>query len=175
MNAALAKNGRWGFGLCFDWLRNRGHAWNHKRVHRVYCGLRLNLPRRHKRRLPPIVRQPLVAPTAKNQMWALDFMQDALYTGRAFRTLNVIDESNREALAIEIDTSLPSGRVIRVMEQLGELRGLPAAIRVDNGPELRAQAFVDWCEAHAIAMRFIHVSERSNAATIERLKTGHCR
>ncbi len=64
-------------------------------------------------------------------------MQDALYSGRAFRTLNVIDESNREGLAIEIDTSLPAARVIRVMEQLAELRGLPAVIRLDNGPELR--------------------------------------
>jgi putative transposase len=168
LNAALAKNGRWGFGLCFDWLRNRGDRWNHKRVHRVYCGLRLNLPRRHKRRLPLIVRQPLVAPTAQNQMWALDFMQDALYSGRAFRTLNVIDESNRQALAIEIDTSLPSGRVIRVMEQLGELRGLPRAIRVDNGPELRAQAFVDWCGQHGITMCFIQPGEPQQNAFVER-------
>lgn len=168
LNAALAKNGRWGFGLCFDWLRNGGAGWNHKRVHRVYCELRLNLPRRHKRRLPPIARQPLVAPIRPNQMWALDFMQDALYTGRSFRTLNVIDESNREALAIEIDTSLPSGRVIRVMEQLGELRGLPQAIRVDNGPELRAQAFVDWCDAHGIAMRFIQPGAPQQNAFVER-------
>jgi putative transposase len=168
LNAAVAKNGRWGFWLCFDWLRNRGHRWNHKRCWRVYCQLRLNLPRRHKRRLPPVARQPLVAPVVKNQMWALDFMQDALYTGRAFRTLNVMDESNREALAIEIDTSLPSGRVIRVMEQLGELRGLPAAIRVDNGPELRAQVFVDWCEAHGIEMRFIQPGEPQQNAFVER-------
>jgi outer membrane protein, heavy metal efflux system len=102
-----------------------------KRVHRVYCELRLNLPRRHKRRLPPIFRQPLVAPTAQNQMWALDFMQDALYSGRAFRTLNVIDESNRQALAIEIDTSLPSGRVIRVMETSRFLRRSPQQHGID--------------------------------------------
>jgi len=168
LNQALAKNGRWGFWLCFDWLRNRGHRWNHKRCWRVYCQLRLNLPRRHKRRLPPIARQPLVAPAEKNQIWALDFMQDALYSGRAFRTFNVIDESNREALAIEIDTSLPSGRVMRVLEQLRDLRGLPQAIRIDNGPELRAQAFVDWCEQHAIEMRFIQPGEPQQNAFVER-------
>jgi putative transposase len=69
----------------------------HEMTVAVETDLGLNLPRRHKRRLPAIARQPLAAPTETNQMWALDFMQDALDTGRAFRTLNVIDESNREA------------------------------------------------------------------------------
>ncbi len=64
-----------------------------------------------------------MAPLGRSEIWALDFIHDALHTGRAFRTLNVIDESNREALAIEIDTSLPSERVIRVLEQLRELPG----------------------------------------------------
>ena len=168
MNQALAKNGRWGFGLCFDWLRNRGHRWNHKRVWRVYCRLRLNLPRRLKRRLPPIVRQPLIAPAARNQIWAIDFMQDTLYSGRVFRTLNVIDESNREGLALEIDTSLPAARVIRVMEQLAELRGLPAAVRLDNGPELRSQAFTEWCATHGVALRFIQPGAPAQNAFVER-------
>jgi putative transposase len=168
LNQALAKNGRWGFGLCFDWLRNRGHRWNHKRVWRVYCRLHLNRPRRLKRRLPAIVRQPLVAPSKRNQIWALDYMQDALYSGRVFRTLNVIDESNREGLAIEIDTSLPAARVIRVMEQLADLRGLPAAIRLDNGPELRSQAFTEWCAAQPIELRFIQRASPAQNAFVER-------
>jgi putative transposase len=168
LNQALAKNGRWGFRLCFDWLRNHGHRWNHKRVWRVYCRLRLNRPRRAKRRLPTIMRQPLVAPTARNQIWAIDYMQDALYSGRAFRTLNVIDESNREGLAIEVDTSLPAARVIRIMEQLAELRGLPRAIRLDNGPELRSQAFTEWCAAHQVERRFIQRASPAQNAFIER-------
>ena len=90
-------------------------------------------------------------------MWALDFMHDRLYGGRTFRTLNVIDESNREALAIEVDTSLPSDGVIRVIEQLRELRGLPRAIRLDNSSELRAQAFVDLCDASGITLQFIEL------------------
>jgi putative transposase len=69
LSAALAKIGSWGFGLCFDWLRYHGRRWNRKRAHRVYCELRLNLPRRQKRRLPPIARQPMIAPTTPNQMW----------------------------------------------------------------------------------------------------------
>ena len=168
LNQAVATNGRWGFWLCFDWMRNHGYRWNHKRCWRVYCRSKLNLPRRAKRRLPLVAREPLVAPTARNQIWALDFMQDALFSGRAFRTLNVLDESNREGLAIEIDTSLPSGRVIRLMEQLREVRGLPAAIRVDNGPEPRAQAFLDWCAAHGTRVRFIQPGEPQQNAFVER-------
>ena len=69
-------------------------------------------------------------------------MHDTLYYSKPFRTLNIIDESNREILAIEIDTSLPSGRVIRTLEQLGEIYELPQAIRLDNGPELRSATLV---------------------------------
>jgi transposase InsO family protein len=104
----VARYTRWGFWKCFYRLRRAGHGWNHKRVHRVYCALRLNLPRRTKRRVPARARQPLVAPARLNETWALDFMTDALYDGRGFRgfrTLNVIDEGNREGLAIEIGTS----------------------------------------------------------------------
>ena len=63
-------------------------------------------------------------------------MSDSLYQGRRFRTLNILDEGVREALAIEIDTSLPAQRVVRVLQQLETWRGLPKAIRLDNGPEL---------------------------------------
>lgn len=102
LNAVVEKRQRWGFWKCFDPLHDQSHGWNHKRVHRVYCKLRLNLPRRVKRRLPARVRQPLAAPAVANAVWALDFMSDCLYDGRRFRTLNVLDEGVREALAIEL-------------------------------------------------------------------------
>jgi putative transposase len=71
-------------------------------------------------------------------------------------------------LAIEIDTSLPAARVIRVMDQLAEVRGLPAALRLDNGPELRSQAFTEWCATHGIALRFIPPGTPSQNAFVER-------
>jgi putative transposase len=101
-------------------------------------------------------------------MWAVDFMQDALLSGRAFRILTVIDESNREVLALELDTSLPAGPVIRGLEQLRDERGLPAAVRVQNGPELRSQAVADWCAAHRIALRFIQPGKPHQNAFTER-------
>jgi putative transposase len=168
LNAVIEKRQRWGFWKCFDRLRDQGHGWNHKRVHRVYCQLRLNLPRRTKRRLPARVRQPLAAPAVANAVWALDFMSDCLYDGRRFRTLNVLDEGVREALAIEVDTSLPAKRVVRVLERLVELRGAPRAIRMDNGPELLAEVFVAWCECHAIELRYIQPGKPDQNAYIER-------
>lgn len=159
--------------MCFDRLRARGYSWNHKRVHRVYCALRLNLPRRAKRRLPKRLRQPLNAPKELNRVWALDFMSDALYGGRKFRTLNVIDEGNREALAIEISTSIPSVKVVRVLEELVAIYGRPQALRMDNGPELIATALMDWCEDRGINRRFIQPGKPDQNAYIERFNRSY--
>ena len=76
-----------------------------------------------------------MAPTRLNAIWALDFMHDAVYGGRRFRTLNVIDEGNREGLASEVGVSIPAMRVVRVLDQLIALYGRPDQIRLDNGPE----------------------------------------
>ena len=88
----VARYPRWGFWKCFDRLRVEGRSWNHKHVHRVYCALRLNLPRRTTRRVPRRARQPLTAPPVLNRTWALDFMSETLYDGRRVRLLTVIDE-----------------------------------------------------------------------------------
>jgi putative transposase len=89
----------------------------------------LNLPRRTRRRVPRRIRVPLIAAATPNTSWALDFMVDTLYDGRRFRTLNIIDESNREGMAIEIGTTLPSLRVIAVLEELIALRGAATSAR----------------------------------------------
>jgi len=137
------KNHRWGFWQSYQQVRLEGYKWNHKKVYRVYCQLGLNHKRRTKKRIPVRPRQPLDTPSIPNAVWAIDFMSDALYVGRRFRTFNVLDEGMREALAIEIDTSLPGERVVRVLERLCAWRGVPKAIRCDNGPELISKALVD--------------------------------
>jgi len=155
LNGRVARRPRWGFWKLYDRSRLDGERINHKRLHRVYCAMKLNLPRRTKRKLPTRIRQPLLAPDRLNEIWALDFMADALYGGRPFRALNVIDEGNREVLGIEIATSIPASRVIRVMEQLIELYGKPLAFRLDNGSELTSGAFTEWCAEQGIELRFI--------------------
>lgn len=135
----------WGFGLCFDHLRNvKKFSWNHKRVYRIYRELELNLrikPRRRIKRDKPDV---LSVPTAINQVWSMDFMSDSLSNGRRIRTFNVIDDYNREGLCIDVDFSIPSQRVIRSLEQVIEWRGKPAALRCVNGPEYISQILIEW-------------------------------
>lgn len=122
----------WGSMLCFLYLRNvRGFGWNHKRGYRIYRELELNLRK-------PLVRpapEPLSQTAHINEVWSMDFMHDQLADGRSIRTLNVIDDFNREALGIEVDLSLPAEQVARVLSQIIEQHGRPLAIRCDNGPE----------------------------------------
>lgn len=109
-----------GFWKLFGRIRGEGLVWNHKRVHRVYKKLGMNLKRKYKRRLLERIKEPLVQPGQINQTWSMDFMSDVLTTGMRFRTLNIIDDYNREVLAIEVDTSLPALRVKRVLESVIE-------------------------------------------------------
>lgn len=168
LNEIIAKRTRWGFWKCFQRLRADGHGWNHKRVHRIYCRMRLNLKRRTRRRTFTRERQPLVAPLGLNKIWSVDFMHDTTYDGRTFRTFNVIDEGNREGLRIECGKSIPSARVVRVMEQLVEVYGRPDAIRLDNGPEFTAEKFVEWAETNGVKLLYIQPGKPNQNAFIER-------
>jgi putative transposase len=114
LTTLVAAKNRWGFWKYYDRLRLNGQPWNRERLWRMYGQLRLNLPRRTKKGLPVRLRQPLTVIPQPNAVWAVDFMNDTLYDGRRFRTLNVLDAGVREALAIEIDTSLSAERVILV-------------------------------------------------------------
>jgi putative transposase len=162
------KQPRWGCDKMTDYLRNEGHVWNHKRIRRVYRTLSLHLKRKPKKRLPARVAQTLAVPQQRNQTWSLDFMSDSLSNGRTFRTLNVIDDFNREALWIEVDTSLPAERVVRVLEQLLDWRGKPTNIRMDNGPELISQRLESWAQAKQIELLHIQPGKPAQNAYIER-------
>lgn len=168
LNAIVEVSPRWGFWKCFDRMRLDGRAWNHKRVWRVYCQLGLNIPKRTKRRLPDREPTPLAAGKLVNEGWALDFMHDVLYDGRRFRTLNVIDEANREALAIEVGISIPAARLIRTVSRLIDWYGAPNSIRMDNGPEMTSHDFTEWAAAKGIALNYIEPGEPNQNAYIER-------
>ena len=159
---------RWGFQKMKDWLRNKDYGWNHKRIYRIYCQLNLNLRVKPKKRLPVRHPKPLEPPAEPHQAWSLDFMSDSLQSGQRFRTLNIIDEFNRELLWIEIDTSLPALRVVRVLDQVAQWYGYPQRLRLDNGPELIANALANWAEQHHLALGFIEPGCPAQNAYIER-------
>lgn len=160
---------RWGFGLCFMYLRNtKGYVWNHKRVYRIYRQLELNLRIKPKRRIKRDKPDALQVPINPNQVWSMDFMSDSLADGRALRTFNVVDDYNREGLGIEVDLSLPSARVIRSLEQIIEWRGKPDALRCDNGPEYISQKLVDWANDKRITLIYTQPGKPTQNAYIER-------
>jgi len=160
---------RWGFGLCFLYLRNsKGYHWNHKRVYRIYRELELNLRIKPRRRIHRDKPDALSEPAAINQVWSMDFMSDSLNDGRKFRTFNVLDDYNREGLGIEVDFSLPSDRVFRSLEQIIEWRGRPLALRCDNGPEYISQKLVDWANQKQITLLYIQPGKPTQNAYVER-------
>lgn len=153
----------------YAYLRNQqGISWNHKRVYRVYCEMNLNLRVKPKKRLPKREAKPLDQPASANLSWSLDFTSDSLSCGRTFRTLNIIDDFNREVLWIEVDTSLPALRVIRTLEMIASWRGYPKQIRLDNGPELISHKLVQWANAHEVELAFIQPGKPTQNAYIER-------
>lgn len=157
-----------GFWQCYYRLRRKGFSWNHKRVYRVYTALKLNIRRKRKKRLPARVKQALFQPDQPNVVWSVDFMADSLWNGRTFRLLNIVDDYNREVVHIEADTSLPTARLIRCLEMLKVIRGLPRMIRVDNGPELISAALDNWCKDHQITLIFIQPGKPTQNSYVER-------
>lgn len=168
LHSLAERKPRWGFKKMYDYLKNQGFYWNHKKVYRVYCEMELNLRKKPKKRLPIREPKPLVVPAVANVSWSLDFMSDSLESGRAFRTLNIIDDFNREALWIEVDTSLPAERVIRVLEMLVIWRGHPQQLRIDNGPEFISHKLASWAEEHKVQLAFIQPGKPAQNAYIER-------
>lgn len=168
VSAHISDNPGHGFGLLYKTLKANQPLCGKTRLWRIYRELKLNRPRRGKKRLPARIREPLIVPLRMNETWSADFMADALWSGRRFRTFNVIDDYNREALRIELDTSLPAARVVRVLNELIELRGKPKRLRLDNGPELISAALNEWARNHRIELSFIQPGKPTQNAYIER-------
>lgn len=146
---------RFGYRRLTILLRREGQAVNHKRVYRLYRQEGLAVRRRVRKRVAPVQRPLLGAPEQVGQEWSVDFTHDTLASGRSFRTLNIVDSYSRECLAIEVDTSLPAARVIRVLERVSAEHGLPKRLRVDNGPEFAGQALDAWAYKQEVQLLFI--------------------
>lgn len=135
---------RFGYRRLHVLLKREYGRINHKRVYRWYRQEHLALRQRKRKRVTVTQRAPFQPPERVGQQWSMDFMRDTLASGRSFRTLNLVDLFSRECLAIEVDTLLPSARVVRVLDQVAEQRGYPEIIHVDNGPEFAGQVLDAW-------------------------------
>lgn len=169
-----ANNPALGYRMLHGILRLEGWPVNHKRVYRLYRGEGLQLRRKGKKRLKSEGRGMPQPATSTNEEWALDFVHDSLSDGRSFRTLNMIDAFSRECLVMETDTSLGSERVVRVLEQQVERRGVPRRLRIDNGPEFRAKPLDVWAKKNKVTLFFIEPGKPTQNAQIESFN-GHFR
>ena len=158
-----------GFEVYYKRLRREGHKWNRKRVLRVYRKMGLKLRRKHKKRLPSRVKNPLDAPTMINEVWSMDFMADVLSDGRKVRVFNVMDDCNREALAMDVGLNYPARKVVETLENLEEEIGLPKTIRCDNGPEFISKTLAEWCKRKRVELRFIQPGKPMQNGYMERL------
>jgi putative transposase len=131
---------------------------NSKRVYRIYVEEKLMVRRRkRRRRICAQARVLLAAPHWANETWTMDFLQDALASGRKVRTLSIEDAHTREMLAIEVHTSLPSLRVIRVLGKLRQL-GLPVRIIIDHGTEFTSKALDQWAYENKVTLHFTNLA-----------------
>ena len=157
-----------GFDEYYYKIRREGLIWNRKRVLRIYRAMKLKLRRRHKKRLVKRIKLPLEVPTSLNECWSMDFMSDGLTDGRKVRVFNVIDDCNREALAIDVGLTYPARAVIETLEQLKEEIGTPKYIRCDNGPEFISKIFMNWCEKNFIEIKYTQPGKPMQNGYIER-------
>ena len=159
---------RWGYRRLLVLLRREGVSDNHKRIYRLYRaeGLQVRQRRRRKQKLVRGIERP-VAPLRPNERWSLDFVHDRLANGRSLRLLTVHDDYTRECLWIEADTSLSGPRVTRVLDCVAELRGRPASLITDNGPEFAGLALERWAHERQVTHRFITPGKPSQNGYIE--------
>jgi putative transposase len=149
-------------------LQREGWKVNHKRVYRLYrlegLGMRSKKPRRH---VTACRRMERLMVTEVNESWSMDFMSDQLYDGRRIRLLTLVDNFNRESLAIEVGEHIGSDRVVEVLNKLGKLRDLPKRIQVDNGPEFISKRLDQWAYFNRIELDFIRPGKPTDNALIE--------
>lgn len=158
---------RFGYRRLGVMLERENMAANHKRIYRLYTEEGLKVRRKRKKLRSQVRTAPMLVPSRVNERWSMDFMSDCLATGRRFRTLNIVDDLTRECPAIEVDTSLPGARVVRVLDKLAILRGLPDTIVIDNGSEFTGRALDAWANKHGVKLHFIDPGKPVQNAYIE--------
>jgi putative transposase len=157
----------WGYRMLHGALRLRGVVVNHKRVHRLYCEEKLALRKKSKKHIKCEKRGIVEDAVRPGQRWTMDFVHDALSDGRGFRTLNLTDTFTRQCLGQEVDSSLSSERVVRLLDRVVVEHGRPEEIQVDNGPEFRSHALDQWAYQNKVKLVFIEPGKPTQNGHLE--------
>lgn len=158
---------RYGAGMIYLKLRQKGQKVNHKRVDRLYALEKLHVKRRRRKKVPIAERQPLIRPTAANQVWSMDFVFDRIGSGRALKCLAIVDDATHEAVAVVPEHAISGQQLTRILDRLAVTRGLPQVIRTDNGPEFTGRAMLTWAHQRGITLRLIEPGKPNQNAYIE--------
>ena len=158
---------RFGYRRIHDLLRREGVHTNHKRVYRLYREAGLTVRKRRRRKLVMLDRQALHVPAGPNEIWSMDFVMDALASGRRIKCLTIVDDFTRECLDIAVDHGISGGYVARVLDAIAQFRGLPRAIRTDQGPEFTSRALDRWAYQRGVDLKLIAAGKPTQNAYIE--------
>ncbi len=165
---ALAhRHHRYGSGMIYLKLRQSGEIVNHKRVERLYAEEKLQIKRRRRKKVPMSARQPLLRPTAANEVWSMDFIFDRVASGRSLKCLGIVDDGTHEAVTIHPEHALGGGHLVRILNRICHERGYPRIIRTDNGKEFTSKAMLNWAHDHGVTLRLIEPGKPNQNAYIE--------
>lgn len=158
---------RFGYRRIHALLRRDGHTVNHKRVYRLYHAAGLAVRRRKRRQGVAVEREPLELPSAPDQVWSMDFVMDALASGRRIKILTIVDDFTKEAIDVVPERGISGEHVTRILEQACRFRGYPHAIRTDQGPEFTGKALDQWAYERGIDLKLIQPGKPTQNAYIE--------
>jgi transposase InsO family protein len=163
--ALAQRHRRYGAGIIYLKLRQAGEIVNHKRVDRLYAQAGLQVKRRKRKKILLAERHPLERPMAANQVWSMDFVFDRTAEGRSIKNLTVVDDATHGAVAIVPERAIGGNQLVRILDQLATTRGLPRAIRTDNGREFCGRVMLNWAHSKGGAA----VPDRAGQTQLERL------
>ena len=165
--ALAQRHRRYGAGMIYLKLRQTGEVVNHKRVDRLYAEAGLQIRKRKRKKIPVADRHPLERPRVANQVWSMDFVFDRTAEGRVIKNLTVVDDATHEAVAIVPERAIGGQQLARILDQLAKTRGLPKAIRTDNGKEFCSRAMLTWAHARGVQLFLIEPGKPNQNAYIE--------
>lgn len=158
---------RFGYRRLHALVRREGVSVNHKRLYRLYSDAGLTVRRRKRRHGVAVERQALELPSGPNEVWSMDFVSDALASGRRIKVLTIVDDFSKESVNLAVDFGISGHYVTRVLDQAARFRGYPKAIRTDQGPEFTGKALDQWACQHGVQLKLIQAGKPTQNAFIE--------